>query len=240
MQKTKLMVAVLGALCAMPVLAADAPAAPASSFTPSANVGIFSDYIFRGVTQTGKNPALQGGFDLAHASGAYVGVWSSSISWLGDGSPATATKAGTEFDTYAGYKGEVVGIGYDVGALKYNYPGDYGTNLSADTTEVYGAISYSIVSVKYSYSLGDLFGTANSKGSTYLEVNASYPIEAAGISLGAHYGKTTVANNSTSDYADYKVSVSKDFGGYGLGLVYNDTDQTGHKATTIGSLSRAF
>jgi len=240
MKRTKLAVAVLGVCYVIPVFAAEAPAAaPAPAFTPSANVGIFSDYIFRGVTQTGTQPALQGGFDLAHSSGAYVGVWSSSISWLSDS--GTATNAGTEFDTYAGYKGEAAGLGYDVGFLKYNYPGNFGTNPSADTTEVYGAITYSIVTAKVSYSLGDLaFTTTDSKGSTYMELNAVYPIGETGYSLGAHYGKTKVTNHSASDYSDYKLSVSKDFGGYVIGFAYNDTDITGHKATTIASLSRTF
>lgn len=235
MQKSKLLVALLGALSVAPVLAADAPA---SAFTPSANVGIFSDYIFRGVTQTGKNPTLQGGFDLAHSSGAYAGVWSSSISWISDA--GTATKVGTEFDTYAGYKGEVAGVGYDVGFLRYNYPGEYGTNATADTNEIYGALTYSFVTAKYSYSLTDLFGTANSKGSSYIELNASYTLPDTSYTLGAHYGKTTVANNSALDYTDYKLSVSRDFSGYVVGLAYNNTDIKGDKETTIVSLSRAF
>ena len=140
MQKIKLLVAVLGAFSTLPALAADAPVA---DFTPSANVAIVSNYLYRGISQTGANPALQGGFDLAHKSGAYIGVWSSSISFLGDSS--TATSAGAEFDTYLGYKGQAGKLAYDVGFLRYNYPGDYGTNIKADTNEYYVAATYSIV-----------------------------------------------------------------------------------------------
>src|SRR5207237_1081318 len=60
-----------------------APAAtPEHTFT--ANVGLFSEYIFRGISQTGGRPAVQGGFDYAHASGLYLGTWASNISWLED------------------------------------------------------------------------------------------------------------------------------------------------------------
>jgi len=246
MQKTKLIVAVLGALSAMPVLAADAPA---PAFTPSANVAIVSNYLYRGISQTGAKPALQGGFDLAHASGAYAGVWGSSISWISDAGTGV-TNAGTEFDTYLGYKGEAAGLGYDVGVLRYNYPGTYGANLSADTNEVYGAITYSIVTAKYSYSTSDLFGVADSKGSTYAELNASYTIPDTAYSLGAHYGTQKIANSSTYDYSDYKLSVSADFSGYVVGLAYSSTNADEAlwtvgsnnlgKSATVLSLSRAM
>lgn len=246
MKKSKLLVAVLGALCTIPAFAADAPAA----FTPSANVSIVSNYLYRGISQTGANPALQGGFDLAHASGAYIGVWGSSISWISDA--AVATNAGTEFDTYLGYKGEVSGVGYDVGYLRYNYPGTYGTNVKADTDEVYGAVTYSFLTAKYSYSLGDTFGVAKAEGTSYLELNASYAVGETGYSLGAHYGKQDYqgVNKDKLSYTDYKVSVSKDFSGYVVGLAYSGTDadepsytvltKNLGKSATVLSLSRAF
>lgn len=255
MQKSKLLVAVLGALCAMPVLAADAPA---SSFTPSANVSIVSNYLYRGISQTGANPALQGGFDLAHASGAYVGVWGSSISWLSDA--GVASNAGTEFDTYLGYKGTAGDIGYDVGYLRYNYPGTYApAAVKADTDEIYGAVTYSFLTAKVSYSLGDTFGWAKAQGTTYIELNASYALGESGYTLGAHYGMQAFKGEATDaakaadndpSYSDYKVSVSKDFSGYVLGLAYSGTnaDETAYtvldknlgKSTAVFSLSRAF
>jgi len=249
MQKTKLMVAVLGALCAMPVLAAPA-------FTPSANVAIVSDYLYRGISQTGANPALQGGFDLAHASGLYAGVWGSSISWISDANKADnttgASNAGTELDTYAGYKGTAGPIGYDVGYLRYNYPGTYGTNVKADTDEIYGALTYSFLTAKYSYALGDTFGTAKAAGTYYAELNASYAVGETGYTLGAHWGRQEFqgVNKGSLSYSDYKLSVNKDFSGYVVGLAYSDTnaDKLAYtvlnkylgKAATVLSLSRTF
>jgi uncharacterized protein (TIGR02001 family) len=50
----------------------------------SANVGIFSQFVFRGLTQTARHPAVQDGFDYALASGVYAGTWLSNISWFSD------------------------------------------------------------------------------------------------------------------------------------------------------------
>lgn len=255
MQKSKLLIAFLGALSAAPVFAADAPA---SAFTPSANVAIVSNYLYRGISQTGASPALQGGFDLAHASGAYAGVWGSSISWLSDA--GVATNAGTEFDTYLGYKGTAGDISYDLGYLRYNYPGVYPVGTTkADTDELYVAATYSIVTAKLSYSLGDTFGVSKAEGTTYMELNANYAIGETGYTVGAHYGLQTF-KGATADaakaagndltYADYKVSVSKDFSGYIAGLTLSSTNAVESAYTVNGkflgrsaavvSLSRTF
>jgi uncharacterized protein (TIGR02001 family) len=247
MLKNKLLVAALVSAFAMPAMAAD--------FTPSANVSLVTDYLYRGISQTGTKPAIQGGFDLAHTSGFYAGVWGSSISWLGDA--GVAANAGTEIDTYAGYKGAAGSVSYDVGFLRYNYPGSYNPGMvKADTNEIYGAATYSIVTAKLSYSLGDLFGVADAKGSTYAELNASYPIADSGVTLGAHYGKQTYkgANSTTAagdslTYTDYKLSVSKDFSGYVVSAAYSSTNASAAytvlgkelgKSTVVLSLSRAM
>ncbi|HEY0664644.1 MAG TPA: TorF family putative porin [Gallionella sp.] len=252
MLKNKLLAAALASLFASPVLA--------EGFTPSANVSLVSNYLYRGISQTGEGPAIQGGFDVAHASGVYAGVWASSISWLGD---AGVPNAGAELDTYLGYKGTAGDVGYDIGYLRYNYPGEYAPGaVTADTDEVYGAVSYSVVSVKLSYSLGDTFGVADAKGTTYAEVNISYPVADSGVTLGAHYGMQAYkgatadalkAGGADPTYADYKLSVTKDFSGYVLGLAYSSTNaekgagEFYHvlgkdlgKGTAVLSLSRAM
>ncbi|HLP98100.1 MAG TPA: TorF family putative porin [Sideroxyarcus sp.] len=233
MLKNKLLVAALASAFAMPAMA---------EFTPSSNVSLVSDYLYRGISQSGGGAAIQGGFDLAHSSGAYIGMWGSSISWLGDaggtsGSTGTApasANAGLELDIYGGYKGAAGPVAYDVGFLRYNYPGTYAAGVTKpDTNEVYGAATYSIVTAKLSYALGDLFGVSKAKGSTYLELNASYPIADTGITVGAHYGKQTYKGTTAEGlktagtdptYSDYKLSVSKDFSGYVVGAAYSKTN----------------
>ncbi len=248
MLKTKLLVVALASSFALPALADTAPASPFST-----NVSLTNNYLYRGISQSGGNPAVQGGFDYAGASGLYIGTWGSSISWLGDNK--TASRSGLELDTYGGYRGTAGAVSYDVGFLRYNYPGDYGPGIvKADTDEVYGALTYSIVTAKLSYSLGDLFGFTASSGSTYADLTAAYPIGDSGYTLGAHYGKQNVSGslNGNASYADYKVFVSKDLGtGYSASLTVSGTDANSlvytsaqgvnlGKTAVVVALSRTF
>jgi uncharacterized protein (TIGR02001 family) len=105
----------LTALCSGTALAQTrdipAPAAPPPppEHTLTANIGLFSEYIFRGISQTGGKPAVQGGFDYAHASGFYAGTWASNISWLEDFQ--AYNRSSLEWDFYGGYKNTVPGTG---------------------------------------------------------------------------------------------------------------------------------
>jgi len=195
-------------------------AAEASPVT--ANVGFTSDYLYRGITQTGGNPAIQGGIDYAHASGFYVGAWGSNVSWI------AASSASLELDTYFGFKNSIAeDLGYDVGFLRYNYPAVYAPGApKADTNEIYGAVSWKWLTAKYSRSISNLFGFAGSSGSGYIDVSGSYKLEEAGVTLGAHYGKQTVSGtgNNGLSYTDYKLSASRDFSGYVVGLAYSATN----------------
>jgi len=243
MQKTKLMVAVLGALCLTPVFAADAPASP---HTVTSNVGVVTNYIFRGIAQASTNPAIQGGMDYAHASGFYAGFWGSNVSWIADSGAVATGSVTMELDTYLGYKNSITeDIGYDVGYVRYNYVGDYTAGAApsgaptpllakADTAEVYAAISYKFLSAKYSYSVLDQFLTVpGALGTNYIELNANYTIPDTTYTLIGHVGKQTYKGTfeeylKTSDmsatYSDYKVGVAKDFSGYVVTVAYSKTD----------------
>ena len=207
---------------------------PASEHTVTGNVSLVSDYLYRGISQTGGKPAIQGGFDYAHASGFYAGAWGSNISWI------PASSASLELDTYFGFKNAfATDYSYDVGFLRYNYPGVYvpatTTTTKADTNEIYGLIGWKWLTLKYSRSLGDTFGMTNASGTSYIDLSASYPVPNTGVTLGAHYGKQTY-KGSTADaldaagtsptYSDYKLSASKDFSGYVVGLAYSSTNAT--------------
>ncbi len=205
---------------------------PESAHTVTANVGFVSNYLYRGISQTGAKPAIQGGFDYAHTSGLYAGAWGSNVSWV------PASSASLELDTYFGFKNSLAGdLSYDVGFLRYNYPGVYAsTTTKADTNEIYGAISWKWATAKYSYSLGDTFGVPDASGTSYMELNVSYAMADSGITLGAHYGKQTYKGSSakyntaiaagTPTYSDYKLSASKDISGYVVGLAYSSTNAT--------------
>lgn len=234
MQKT-LIAAALASALAVPAFTAQAEE-PASPHTFTGNVGLFSQYVFRGISQTNEDPALQGGFDYSHASGFYLGTWASNISWLKDapaGVDSAYSSSSMEIDVYGGYRGAFgeTGIGYDVGLLQYIYPGDRNPGITkADTLEAYAALTWSFLSAKYSYSLGDTFGVNNSSGTWYLDLSANYPITEA-LTLNLHYGiqdfsgsTAGVKNDDFASYEDWKIGLSYALPqGFTVGAFYTDT-----------------
>lgn len=216
---------------ATPVLAEEAAAASPIS----ANVTLASEYVYRGISQTREKPALQGGFDYAHASGLYAGVWGSNISWLED--LDVNASSSLELDLYAGYKGKIgEDIGYDVGYLRYQYPGSYPAGfVSPNTDELYVAGTYKMFTLKYSHSFSDLFGYADSKGSGYLDASANFELM-SGLTLGVHAGHQKIKNWSDFSYTDYKINLTKDFGG-GLSVTgaYIDTNADDNLYTVKGT-----
>jgi len=227
-RKTLLAVTVAACVSASAfVTGAYAAETPTHSFT--GNVGLFSNYLFRGVSQTSKEAALQGGFDYAHASGFYAGTWGSNISWISD--TAIYTGSSLELDLYGGYRGTMGPLGYDVGAIYYYYPGKKlpGVN-SADTVEVYGGLSWEFLSAKVSYATTDYFGYTKSDGTYYVDLSANYPV--GPVTLMGHVGYLKlsgspggVSNDKAFGYSDWKVGASyglpKDFT---VGAYYSDTD----------------
>lgn len=179
-------------------------AEPESSL--SFNAGVVSDYRYRGISQSRLKPAVQGGVDYADKSGFYVGAWGSSIKWIKD----TSGDAPVEIDLYGGYKGVAGDVAYDVGFLRYEYSG-HKLALSPNTNEVYGAVTYGLFTVKYSQSLSNLFGFADSKNSGYLDLSATLDL-GEGYSLTPHVGRQVVKNVSASSYTDYSLTLGKDLG----------------------------
>ncbi len=236
MLHSKLLNTLILAALAVPSVAM-AEDAPASPHTFTANVGLTTDYIFRGISQTAHNPAIQGGLDYAHASGFYAGVWGSNVSWIADSGAVATGSVTMELDTYLGFRNTFADdFSYDVGFVRYNYLGGYTSTAGfakADTDEIYGALGYKWITAKYSYGLGSFLTIPGASGTNYFELNASVPVADTGITVAAHMGKQTykgtTANLFTAagvspTYTDYKLGVSKDFSGYVLGLAYTSTN----------------
>lgn len=253
MRKSLLAVAVAGSL-SVPVAAFAADAAPTPTHTFAPNIGVVSDYLFRGISQTRHSAAIQGGVDYSHVSGLYAGVWASNITWVKD----WLGKGSLEVDLYGGYKNAFAGgdWNYDVGLITYNYVGKGGDTkgnaavfsqlANPNTTEVYGAIGYKWLTVKYSHAVSSHFigwvpttaagadPTRNTRGSNYLELNAAYDL-GGGWGLSGHVGKQKVKNvvpiaangSPDADYMDWNFGVTKDVGFGVVGLTYSDTDAKG-------------
>lgn len=205
------------------------------------SVGVVSDYLFRGVTQTNEDPALQGGVTWKHESGFYAGAWGSSISWLSDADPAVSSSV--ELDGFLGYAGTFgeSDFGYDVGANYYWYPGDYPAGFTdPDTLELYFGLTWKILSAKYWYSTTDLFGIDGSDGSTNLDLALNYEF-APGWTVSPSVGRQWVENYSDLDYTFWKVGVTKAFeNGFSVGAAYNDTNIDGLDSTVTVALTMGF
>ena len=212
---------------------AQTPATPPEPFTFTGNVGIYSQYIFRGLTQTDRKPALQGGFDVAHTSGFYAGTWASNISWLHDAG-VVDHGASLEWDFYGGYKYAITeDWGLDVGVLQYWYPGSYHDGVTKpNTTELYAALNWKMLKAKYSYAVTDTFGFPNSDGSYYVEGNLNWDVVEkvndyfGKVTLIGHVGYQSYKNNGDYSYTDWKAGVSTDFLGVTVGFAVTGTDAT--------------
>jgi uncharacterized protein (TIGR02001 family) len=227
--KKQLLTTVVSAAIAAGGLAVPALSS-ASGF--SANVGMVSDYRFRGMSQNDETIAIQGGFDYAHDSGFYAGTWASSLDWQ-DG-PVGSDDTTIEVDLYAGYGGETSGgIGYDVGVLRYLYP-NAASGTDYDTTEVYGSLSYSYFTASLAYSPElNFLGADNS---TYFNLAGDYEFD-NGVGIGASWGTFDIdekRGQADLDYDDWKIYVAKSFGGFDFELSYVDTDEDGACKNSAG------
>ena len=168
----------------------------------SGNVALSTDYVWRGVSQTDGNPSISGGFDYSHDSGFYAGIWGSNVDFQSD--------ANIELDLYGGWTHDFRnGFGLDIGVIGYNYPSEDDLNFQ----ELYLGGSYSFFSAKYSYDPDNQNG--------YLEAAVDFEV-GQGVNLGFHVGGYNF--DQGDDYTDYKLSASKEFGGFGFELAYTDTD----------------
>jgi uncharacterized protein (TIGR02001 family) len=183
----------------------------------SASVALSSDYVWRGYSQTDEDWAISGSFDYGHSSGLYVGTWASNVDF-GDDTSA-------EIDIYAGFANEIgdTGIGYDVGILRYIYPGeDY------DWNEAYGSLSYSFFSVGVAYS-GDVYDS----GETGIYYSAGFDYDlpydvALSAGLGYYdYDKKVTGPGVPNSVTDYRIGLSKEMFGFGFDVTYFDTDSDG-------------
>lgn len=176
----------------------------------SANVAATSNYLWRGLEQTGGDAAVSGGIDYAAESGFYAGTWVSNASWA-DGMTY-------EMDLYAGFGGEISGIGYDIGYIYYGYPDE--TSGDADFSEVYLNLSKG----------GFTFGVAvlasgsgdNSSFGDTLYLSADYAVAVGkGTELGFHVGSYS-GDWLAEDTVDVGFTVAKD--GFTFGLSKVDAD----------------
>lgn len=160
-----------------------------SDHSVSANVGVFTNYVWRGLTQTDDGAAVQGGFDYAHASGLYAGIWASNVDNAGD--------MEFEYDFYGGFSGEAGELGYDVGVISYHYT----IEDSDPTQELYLGVTFKDFGLTY---YQGITSDENDK-SSYIDLSADFDLDVAALGLRAGF-----ADNDGETANDFAVTVSKD------------------------------
>jgi uncharacterized protein (TIGR02001 family) len=193
--------------------------APADPF--SGYVQFMSNYVGRGLTQSVGQPSVQGEFDYYAADGIYTNLDGTSINWIDQVYPGDSVSI--EVDAVVGYRQAFAGDWtYKLGVLRLQFQGRYVSQsplvAEPNTTEIFGYLSWKGLSVRLNYSVTDSFGTRDSKGSTYLDLSASQPLDEHWI-LGGHLGlkrqtgrdPLSGVSHSRSNYTDYKVSMAYAF-----------------------------
>lgn len=171
----------------------------------SANFGATSNYLWRGVTQSGNAPSISGGLDYANESGFYAGTWIGTIDWTDE----TTDDKGAEVDFYLGYGGESGDFGYDVGYILYYYPatGYEDSNFGElYFNGSYGGFGFGVAYTATSDADDDAaFGT----GDLYYNVSYGFdlPNEYA-LSLTLGYYDFDIPT-SDSNYMHYQADISK-------------------------------
>jgi uncharacterized protein (TIGR02001 family) len=187
----------------------------------SGNAGVFSNYIWRGVTQTSDNAAGQGGIDWSDESGLYAGTWLSTIT------------NGQELDVYAGFAGEAGDIGYDVGVVTYQYPKSPEFNF----TELYASGTFSLVTVGVAYTIDAANGNDGGvfdSGDLYVNGSLDYTVGKSDVSLyaGSYMFDNDGGTAGSADYSHYGASLSKD--GFTFAVDKNDIE-TGDTLDFLGA-----
>jgi len=252
MRKSLLSLAVLGAL-SVPAIsfaadAAPAPAVAAPDWTFPSSIGMVSDYIWRGQTQTWGKPAVQAGIEADHASGFYAGVWGSNVSshWL--------PNANLETDWSVGFRNAfATDFKYDVGGTYIYYPGGNfdkvapsGTYASSklNSLELYASLGWKWFTVKGGYMPTKYYGwnvnnskpnsgffpgnasagvTGNTNGAYYFMGSVSYDVLPS-VNLAGEVGRESIPDSTGLDWTWYKVGATKTFdGGWAVNAFYTGT-----------------
>ncbi|WP_336985811.1 TorF family putative porin [Altererythrobacter aquiaggeris] len=232
------------AVLATPALAQDTDIP--SDIEVSGNVAVVTDYRFRGVSLSAGDPAVQGGIDVVHSSGFYVGTWGSSI----DGGPLYGE---LELDLYGGWSGDVAeGVTLDVGVLYYAYPAnDFGP---AEYYEPYASIAtqFGPLAAKLGVAYAPDQQSLGDQDNLYVYTDFEVGLPTTPITLSAHVGYTDgvlapdLLGGGTDDSGfDYSIGASATvLGGLGIGVQYIATDGVSVNGLTddavVGTLSFSF
>jgi uncharacterized protein (TIGR02001 family) len=207
----KILIATALLLPALPAMAQDA-ASP--EFDVSATITAVSDYRFRGVSLSDRDPALQGSVEVSHSSGFYLGAWGSTIK---------GTSADVEVDLYGGWRGKAGALDLDASAVAYVYPGSSNLNyveMLASAATTIGPAQLKL-GAAYAPSQSHIGGADN----VYLYGEANAGIPSTPVTLKAHIGHEDGSlAGPTGKKWDWSVGADVVLDRFTLGLSYVDTN----------------
>lgn len=181
----------------------------------SGSLAATSDYVFRGVSQTDEDPAIQGSVDVGHSSGLYAGVWASNVDFdAPDG-------IDMEVNLYAGWVfGLVDDAELDLYWIRYIYPGanpGYGINYD-EYVAALSLLDYYTVTVAWAndYLRAD-------EDALYFHLGAEFPLPVAELNLKLGFGYNDISKAAGSDYRDFQAGINRSWGTFTADLSYFDT-----------------
>ena len=200
----------------------------------SGSVALTNDYVFRGISQTDEDPAIQGSFDYGHPSGFYLGVWASNVD-------ESISKGNVEMDLYIGYARELFeDFSFDISAIYYYYPGG-GDGPEPDFIEGHLGLGYTFSDMALTPTLGvgyyyspDFFGEDGNAHYVNGTLGLTLPY---GFNLSGELGYQDVEGDKTTgnglgkeggngfDYTHWRIGLSKEIKGFELDLSYHDTNE---------------
>jgi uncharacterized protein (TIGR02001 family) len=201
------------AACCSTLLAGLLIATDAKAFELSGGVGLTSDYVWRGETQSSGDASVSGSVKLAFDNALSVGLWVGSLGKAENDNP------NYELNVFAAYTGMIDQLAYEAGIIAYHYPGIDGQER--DATDIYGRLGFGPLSASYYYQARAENDALEDESAQYVSLDASFPLT-DGWFFGLHAGLEFYDTLETDE--DFALSVNKD--SFTLTASQNEGDDT--------------
>lgn len=208
------------------------------ALTISGSAALVSEYKFRGISLSDKNPAIQGSIALNHESGVYAGLWSSSTDGFGE-----VGGSNMELDLYAGWKGDVAeDTTLDAGLLYFAYPGSKGGHY--EFFEPYAQVSrqFGPVNANVGVNFAPSQKATGSNSNIYLHGELAAALAGTPVTLKAHIGhsKGDTPLSPTGAYTDWSLGADVAWKTLTVGIAWVDTDLKAADAAAYGTRKSVF
>lgn len=196
-------------------------------------LSLTTDYVFRGISQTDSGPAIQGTFDYAYMFrdeiGVYAGIFGSNVDFDETSGPGV-NKASAEFDVYAGLKGTIQGVTWQLGYIYYAYPNAHpSSDFDYNYQEIVAKVGYDFDVVAITGGVNYAWDYFSETGTgVYWNADVSVPLPFLPYEMKAlgHVGHQSIENNArfgAPDYTDWMLGLSATIKGFTVTAAYTDT-----------------